>query len=72
VVNGLLDQAMAGLNPTARQPLFQQAETQIMRDAPWVPLIHEVMPALYQPRVHGTQPHPVWLWRFEWMWLDPD
>jgi ABC-type transport system substrate-binding protein len=71
-VNGLLDQAMAGLSAPDRQRLFQQAETQIMQDAPWVPLIHEVLPVLYHPRVHGTRPHPVWLWRFEWMWLDPD
>ena len=42
-----------------------------MQDAPWAPLIHEQIPVLYHPRVHGTEPHPVWLWRYEHMWLDP-
>jgi len=71
IVNSLLDQATASLNEDERTRLFQQAESRIMQDAPWVPLIHEVFPMLYNPRVHGTQPHPVWLWRYEWMWLDP-
>ncbi len=70
-VNSLLDQATSSLNKDERTRLFQQAESRIMQDAPWAPLIHEVFPILYNPRVHGTQPHPVWLWRYEWMWLDP-
>jgi ABC-type transport system substrate-binding protein len=59
------------LNEVERTRLFEQAESRIMQDAPWVPTIHEVFPLLYNPRVHGTQPHPVWSWRYEWMWLDP-
>jgi ABC-type transport system substrate-binding protein len=70
-VNRLLDQAMQSMNPNERTRLFREVEDDIMRDAPWAPLIHEVYPVLYNPRVHGTQPHPVWLWRYEWMWLDP-
>jgi peptide/nickel transport system substrate-binding protein len=70
-VNRLLDQAMSGMNSDERNDLFRRAEDVIMRDAPWVPLDHEVVPLLYNPRVHGTRPHPVWGWRYEWMWLDP-
>jgi oligopeptide transport system substrate-binding protein len=70
-VNRPLDQAMSSMNPDERTRLFRQAEDLIMRDAPWVPLDHEVVPLLYNPRVHGAQPHPVWGWRYEWMWLDP-
>jgi oligopeptide transport system substrate-binding protein len=69
--NRLLDQATASVDPAERTRLFLQAEDLIMGDAPWVPLIHEILPVLYNPRVHGTSPHPVWLWRYEWMWLDP-
>jgi peptide/nickel transport system substrate-binding protein len=70
-VNTLLDQAASSLNEAERIQLFKKAEALIMRDAPWAPLIHEIIPILYTPRVHGTEPHPVWLWRYEWMWLDP-
>jgi oligopeptide transport system substrate-binding protein len=70
-VNSILDQAASSLNEDERARLFRKAEDLIMQDAPWVPTIHEVTPILYNPRVHGTQPHPVWLWRYEWMWLDP-
>jgi ABC-type transport system substrate-binding protein len=70
-VNSILDQAAASMDEEERTQLYQKAETLIMRDAPWAPLEHEIIPLLYNPRVHGTQPHPVWSWRYEWMWLDP-
>jgi ABC-type transport system substrate-binding protein len=70
-VNQCLDAAVKCLNPDERTRLFRQAENIIMQDAPWVPLIHEQYPVLYHPRVHGANPHPVWLWRYEYMWLDP-
>jgi len=70
-VNSILDQATSSLNEQERTVLFKKAEDLIMQDAPWVPLDHEIIPELFSPRVHGTQPHPVWLWRYEWMWLDP-
>ena len=69
-VNQVLDQADASLDSAERTRRYRHAEDLIMRDAPWVPLMHEVLPMVYSPRVHGTQPHPVWLWRYEWMWLD--
>lgn len=71
LVNRLLDEATSSLDLNARTRLFKQAEDLIMQDAPWAPLIHESVPVIYNRRVHGTQPHPVWLWRYEWMWLDP-
>jgi len=70
-VNRCLDAAARSLDPAERTRLFRQAETLIMQDAPWAPLIYEQIPVLYNPRVHGTEPHPVWLWRYERMWLDP-
>jgi ABC-type transport system substrate-binding protein len=70
-VNQCLGAAGKSLDPGERTRLFRQAENLIMQDAPWAPLIHEQIPVLYHPRVHGTDPHPVWLWRYEYMWLDP-
>jgi peptide/nickel transport system substrate-binding protein len=70
-VNRCLDAAVKSMNPDERTRLFRQAENLVMQDAPWAPLIHEQYPVLYHPRVHGTEPHPVWLYRYERMWLDP-
>jgi len=69
-VNQCLDEAVKSLDPDERTRLFRQAENLIMQDAPWAPLIHEQYPVLYHPRVHGADPHPVWLWRYEHMWLN--
>jgi oligopeptide transport system substrate-binding protein len=70
-VNQCLDAAAISMNPDERTRLFRQAENLIVQDAPWAPLIHPQTLCLYHPRVHGTAPHPVWLWRYERMWLDP-
>ncbi len=70
-VNHLLDTAVTCLDQEQRLRLFRQAEDLIMTDAPWVPLVHEQVPILYSPRLRGTAPDPVWLWRWERMWIDP-
>jgi ABC-type transport system substrate-binding protein len=70
-VNRRLDAARSMLDKNERTRLFREAENIIMQDAPWAPLIHEFEPVLYHPRVHGADGHPVWLWRYEKMWLDP-
>jgi len=63
--------ARDSLDPAERLRLFREAESQVMQDAPWVPLCNEEYPIICQPRLHGDVPHPVWLWRYENMWLDP-
>ena len=70
-VNQLLDAAGKSLDHEERTRLFHQAETLIMRDAPFAPLDNSQTLALYNPRVHGAAPHPVWMWRYEKMWLSP-
>jgi ABC-type transport system substrate-binding protein len=68
-VNRRLDTAVASMDNAERTRLFREAEDIVMKDAPWVPLIHEQVPVLYHPRLRGTTPHPVWLWRYEKMWF---
>ena len=70
-VNRLLNSATQSQDPEERTRIFREAEDAILKDAPLAPLTHDVLPVLFNPRVHGVQPHPVWLWRYEWMWLDP-
>ena len=70
-VNQLLGQAGASVVAEERLELFRAAERQIMADAPWVPTVNEVVPVLVNPRVHGAVAHPVWMYRYEKMWLTP-
>lgn len=61
--------AADSLDPDERRHLYREAETLVMRDAPWVPLYHEQHPILCHPRLRGDVPDPIWLWRYENMWL---
>jgi oligopeptide transport system substrate-binding protein len=69
-VTKLLDQANRSMKADERTRLFQDAEVMVMYDAPWVPFVHPQMLILNNPRLHGTQPHPVWGCRYERMWVD--
>jgi ABC-type transport system substrate-binding protein len=68
-VDRFLALAEKSLSATARVDLYQRAEIQIMADAPWIPILHEQIPMLNHPRLRGAKAHPVWLWRYEKMWL---
>jgi oligopeptide transport system substrate-binding protein len=70
-VNEYLGAAVKNMNTDERTRLTQQAENLIMDEAPWAPLRHPQVLVLYHPRVHGTDPHPAWGYRYERMWLDP-
>ncbi len=65
----LLSEAGPLSDPEARRERFRAAENRILIDAPWIPLLHAQFPMLRNQRVHGFAPHPVWLWRFNDMWL---
>jgi ABC-type transport system substrate-binding protein len=69
-VTALLNRANSSMDAALRTQLFRDAEVMVMRDAPWVPILHEQMPRLNNPHLHGIEPHPVWLWRYERMWFD--
>lgn len=68
-VNRRVREAGQIVDAAKRLELFREAESQAMADAPWVPLYHPNYAVIRHPRVRGDAPHPVWLWRFENMWL---
>ncbi|MBN8247465.1 MAG: ABC transporter substrate-binding protein, partial [Verrucomicrobia bacterium] len=67
--NRCVNEAASLMDAAARLRLFREAEDLAMRDAPWVPLYHEQYSVIRSPRLRGDVPHPVWLWRYETMWL---
>ena len=70
-VNRRLAVAGDSLDSGERLRLYREIEAMVLRDAPWVPLYHDQIPVIRNPRLHGDVPHPVWLWRYEHMWLEP-
>jgi ABC-type transport system substrate-binding protein len=68
-VDRLLDEGDATVDPAKRFALFHQAETAIMRDAPWVPLFHPVSIVVRNPRVRGYELHPLRPSRLDKTWL---
>ncbi|MCW5557539.1 MAG: hypothetical protein KIT22_06890, partial [Verrucomicrobiae bacterium] len=67
--NRRINAAAALMDADGRIRLFREAEAIALRDAAWVPLYHEQYAILQSPRLRGDAPHPVWLWRYETMWL---
>lgn len=57
-------------DPSERIRLLQRVESIAMDDAPWVPIVHDAFPCVCNPRLHGFQSHPVWLYRLERLWVD--
>ena len=68
-VDHLLDEADATLDPTRRFALFHQAEVAIVRDAPWVPLVHPATSVVRHPRVRDYVLHPLRPSNIETTWL---
>lgn len=59
VVDKLVDKARTTINWPEREKLYQQAEGQIIEDAPWIFLYTNVEYKLVQPYVKGQQMHPL-------------
>jgi ABC-type transport system substrate-binding protein len=68
-VSRVLAEANRSVDGAERHRLYALAETEILKDAPWVPLLHRQFAILRTPRVRGDVPHPVWGWCWENMWL---
>jgi len=69
-VDHLLDEAEPLLVDDPRRfRLFHEAEVLVMRDAPWVPLLHPAGSAVRHPRVRDLELHPLRPSRLEGVWL---
>ena len=55
-VDKLLGQAAVEPDAAKREALYQQAENQILTDAPWIPLLHGIDHVLVKPYVKGYKP----------------
>ncbi len=69
-VDALLNKALGETNRAKRLQMYQDAETQIVHDAPWVFLHHTERYALRQPWVEGYTLHPMWSERYEFVRVD--
>ncbi len=64
-VNKMFREAASETNAARRFQLYQEAEQQVVADAPWIFLLHPTLHLLCQPWIRGVAPHPVWPARFE-------
>jgi oligopeptide transport system substrate-binding protein len=68
--DGLLNQAEATIDLEARAALLEQAEGLIMRDLPFVPLLHYGTHTLVSPHLHGWEDNPQDFHATRWMSID--
>jgi ABC-type transport system substrate-binding protein len=66
----LLDEASPQIDLRRRFELYQQAERLIMKDAPCAVLGYINKYALRQRRLKGPLLEPLWVYRFDRVWLD--
>jgi len=69
--NRRLKEAAGEMDVSRRMQAYRAAESIAIQEAPWVPLYHPQYSLMVHPRVRGHVPHPVWLWRYETLWLKP-
>ena len=69
-VDQLLNAAIGETDTVKRLKMYQDAETIIVRDAPWVFLHHTERYALRQPWISGYTLHPMWSERYETVRVD--
>lgn len=66
-VDALLNGALAETDRAKRLKMYQDAETQIVSDAPWVFLHHTERFELHQPWIEDYSLHPMWSERYEFV-----
>jgi ABC-type transport system substrate-binding protein len=66
-VNQLLDTALVEQNREKRLTMYQEAEQQIVQDAPLVFLHHTERYVTHQPWIEGYKLHPMWSERLEFV-----
>ncbi|HEY3248320.1 MAG TPA: ABC transporter substrate-binding protein [bacterium] len=68
-VHRLLIRAQQVGNQASRAALYKQAQLQIFRDAPWVPLVYGARVAAYRKSVENFALHPLQIWWLHRVWL---
>ena len=68
-MDALLAKAAAARDPAKRLRIYQQANVLAVHDAPWIFMYYPVSYTLRRPWVCNYSQHPVWLTRYEHMWL---
>lgn len=66
----MIAQADRIFDPIQRTQLLRRIEATVLDDAPWAPVVHEKRVYLLSRRLRGFQPHPVWRYRLDALWLD--
>jgi len=69
-VDTMLNAALAETNRTRRLKMYEDAEAQIVQDAPWVFLHHTERYELHQPWIEDYTLHPMWSERYEFVRVD--
>jgi peptide/nickel transport system substrate-binding protein len=70
-VDTLAAQARGETDSAKRLQMYQQVQTMIMAEAPWVPVRHQVWFTLVSTRVNNFQIHPVWQYDLRNVTLKP-
>lgn len=66
----LLARARASSDLPERSHLYEQAQAMFMQEAPWIPLVHPVLPVAYRKTVRGFVPSPFGAHDFYPVWLN--
>jgi len=66
-VDTMLNAALAETNRTRRLKMYEDAEAQIVQDAPWVFLHYTERYELHQPWIEDYTLHPMWSERYEFV-----
>jgi peptide/nickel transport system substrate-binding protein len=69
-VHKLLVEAQHLTDQKKREELYKQAQVIIKRDAPWVPLVHAIVPIAAKKEVKGFYPHPTSTFKLEKVYFE--
>ncbi|MCC5911132.1 MAG: hypothetical protein JJT76_11915 [Clostridiaceae bacterium] len=69
-VEEMLNTAVHTKNPDRRHEAYCNIQSQIVEDAPWIPLYHTSNSYIFNSFIKGVKIHPIGFFRFNNIWLD--
>jgi oligopeptide transport system substrate-binding protein len=69
--DALMRRAETELDPAARAALLRQAETIVVRELPWIPVLFYGTKNLISPKLHGFRQNPLGVAPTRFLWLEP-